>query len=366
MQRQRPTRAEEFEERCLDELERFEELVDSPDTSPVSKAKYNAILDSYTPEMIEVIQCRHMTNSAYLNLHDKSGPVFEFDRVEAMFLGSPSLLVDISEYKEVPRAPTGFILPSEDDVLLYMIPFLDYFSANKLTLVSKRFQAIVDSLARAKTAEMLGCMPFSSEGIQHNYFDVPATYSFNNKWDPKYSISSRQALVEEVITDCRKIGFFMDHNLGEEHKYSYSCFRREWLTENRLMRDSRLSSNSLDEALFEMHKDGSIDDDEEFVPITDKDHYFEITLDSRNGNKSISKNEAWFFFLQHMNCDFDGDTTKLWYLLSFADPSTIFSSLIKRHLRADFVYDQTEAVLTFMVGNQQVEVIGKKNRSCYM
>merc|ERR1712232_538533 len=154
-----------------------------------------------------------------------------------------------------------------------------------------------------------------------------------------------EALVEEVITDCRKIGFFMDHNLGEEHKYSYSCFRREWLTEHRLKEDSYLSSAGLDDALFEMHLDGSIDDDEEFVPNTDKNHYFEITLESRTETECISKDEAWFFFLRHMSSDFDGALTKLWHLLSIADPSTIYSSLMKRHLRADFIDDYTEAVL---------------------
>lgn len=335
MSQQRPTRAEEFKLQCLDELESHEELVDSPDTSEESKAKSKAILDSYTPEMIEVIQCRHMTNSTYLNLHDKSGPVLEFDRMEAMFFGPPSLLVDITEYKEVPRAPAGFTLPSEDDALLHMIPFLDYFSANKLTLVSKRFKAIVDSSARAQTTEMLGCMPLSSEGVGQHEYDMPVNYYFNNKWDPKYSLSSRQALVEEVITECRKIGFFMDHNLGEEHRHSYSSSRREWLTMNRLMQTSRLSSNSLDAVLFNMHQNGFLNDDNDFVPITDKNHHFEITLESRKENKSISKNEAWFFFLQHMSCDFDVDITKLWYLLSVADPSSIYSSLIKRHLRND-------------------------------
>lgn len=368
MSQQRPTLAEEFKLQCLDELKRYEELVSSPDTSEVSKAKSKEILDSYTPEMIEVIQCRHMTNSTYLNLHDKSGPVFEFDRMEVMFFGPPSLLVDISEYKEVPRAPAGFTLPSEDDALLHMIPFLDYFSANKLTLVSKRFKAIVDSSARAQTTEMLGCMPFSSEGVgQLHEYDMPVNYYFNNKWDPKYSLSSREALVEEVITECRKIGFFMDHNLGEEHRHSYSCFTREWLTASRLMEKPCLSSTSLDAVLFNMHQNGVFNDDNDFVPITDKNHHFEITLVSRKENKSISKNEAWFFFLQHMNCDlvFDGDITKLWYLLSVADPSSIYSSLIKRHLRNDIIDDYTEAVLTFMVGNQQVEVVGKKDRSCY-
>ncbi|GFH49920.1 predicted protein [Chaetoceros tenuissimus] len=300
-----------------------------------------------------------MTKSVYLNLHDKSGPVFdEFEPFEAMFLGSPSLLVDVTEYKQVPRAPAEFTLPSEDDVVLYMIPFLDYFSANKLTLVSKRFKAIVDTSARAKTAEMLGCMPFSSEGRGYHDFDIPATYSFNNKWDPKYSISSRETLVKEVITDCRNIGFFMDHNLGQEHRNSYSSFRREWFTENRLMQKSRFSSNSLDAALFNMHRMRIIFNDNEFVPITDKNHHFEITLESRKENEVISKNEAWFFFLRHMSCDFDGDTTKLWYLLSVADPSSIYSSLIKRNLRNDTIDDYTEAVLTFTVDNQQVEVVG--------
>ncbi|GFH44177.1 predicted protein [Chaetoceros tenuissimus] len=144
-------KSSEYEWRVKESIEEWRSRSNDLSLSTEDRHESKALLERWNkPHILEILQCRHFSNNncknRFLAWH---GPV-RFRQEDS--------LVEI--YEEVPRGPQGFTLPSDDNLLLHMISYLDYFTAHKMTLVSKRFRVIMTTFKNIRGKEMLDSMPF--------------------------------------------------------------------------------------------------------------------------------------------------------------------------------------------------------------
>ncbi|GFH53942.1 predicted protein [Chaetoceros tenuissimus] len=145
--------------------------------SVMNRRRKKKRLETWTPEMVEIFQTRHFSNSKYLNSQNDLQSIGPFHICSS----------DPINYKLGAQETEVTILDC-DDILRETISFLDYYSLNKMSYVSKRVNRIVTSLKKEAAHDLINRMPFGVD--VHRSLGTPIycpTFHFNKSWDPKYN-----------------------------------------------------------------------------------------------------------------------------------------------------------------------------------
>ncbi|GFH49925.1 predicted protein [Chaetoceros tenuissimus] len=198
----------EYQRGVAEKIEEWRSRSNDPYLPEEERNDSKALLQQWSqPHIIDILQCRHFSHnkSSYREFSLSShGPT--------CYRKEKSL---IATYEEVPRGPKGFTLPTDDNLMLHMISYLDYFTAHKMTLVSKRFKGIMTTFKSMRSREMLSSMPFVLDLLDRedwkSYWqrgeDVPEL-TFSKSWHHKYDPEHRAILCDDAMEFANEKHFF--------------------------------------------------------------------------------------------------------------------------------------------------------------
>ncbi|GFH49924.1 predicted protein [Chaetoceros tenuissimus] len=310
--------------------------------------------------VMDILQCRHFST------YDLEYPfLFQFG------LQQSNCKTPLAVYKEVPASGhEGFTLPSDDNALLHIIAFLDYFTAHKMTLVSKRFKGIMHTFKNMRSNEMLASMPFILDDMETARFDPPEL-TFRKSWHSKYEEDHRAILCDDAMDFANRKDFFdFDDGSDTLHERLSVALRTHYARQCMDIYES-FPLSAIEDMIMEnpLHRNGYISLDKPQV----SEHsgfechpYIRFKILSRH---QVSLQQAWTIFVERIivNSDEYWQSKRnvprrylLWSLLAAADPSSIHLSHV--HAGCDSrwsinVYDHI--ALSFIVGGERVEVVGR-------
>ncbi|GFH49918.1 predicted protein [Chaetoceros tenuissimus] len=358
------------EQRVTEVIEQFRYRSNDPFISENERNTCREWVDRYSqPNIIEILQCRHYSRNKYghrggsLSSH---GPnCFPLEQ----FL--------IETYKDIPRGPQGFTLPTDDNVLLHMISFLDYYTAHKMNLVSKRFNEIMNTFKSIRSTEMLACMPFTLDIMEEaKYeFDLPEL-SFSKSWHPRYEPKHRTILCDEAMEFANEKNFFEIYNESNIPAEIHSVALRTHYARECMGIYLSFTLSAIEEMILknDVHRNGYISlDMPQFSEFSREEchPYIRFKILSRH---QVTLQEAWELFVERIICDSDEyeyserDVPRrylLWSLLAAADPSSIHLSHVHAGCESGFrihVFDHI--ALSFVIGGEKVEVVGRIEQYC--
>ena len=359
----------DYERNVTELIEEWRSRSNDLNLSEEERSESRALFERWTqPHVLDILQCRHFTskdcNKFFLSNH---GP--------NCYRKAKSLL---ETYKESPRSPQGFTLPTDDNLLLHMISLLDYYTAHKLTLVSKRFKGIMHTFKSMRSKEMLASMPFTQDEPRHIWnWDTPSL-SFNTYWDVRYEEDHLVSPYLEVKKFAEEENFFefdpVERGLWEyappSPEEERSIALRKFFLKECMEEYCSFSMAAIENKILEHDVLRRV-----YIPISKKEnhyddrYYLRVKYLSRH---QVTLQEAWTIFVERIIVDSDRyKPTKvprrylLWSLLVGADPSSIHLSHI--HVGCCKHYDinvHDHIALSFVVSGQRVEVVGKIRQGC--
>ncbi|GFH49915.1 predicted protein [Chaetoceros tenuissimus] len=327
----------DYERNVTEPIEFWRSRANDPNLSEEERNESRASLEKWSqPNVLDILQCRHFTFTSNVSCN-----FFLSDHGPNCYRKEKSL---IETYKEVPRGPQGFTLPTDDHLMLHLISFLDYYTAHKMTLVSKRFKGIMHTFKSMRSKEMLS---YDEDNLDYPYAEVKKfveeenSFDFNpvkrGVWD--YIPPSPE---EERSTALRKL--FLPECMEEYSSFSMAAIEDKILEHDEFRH--------------------------EYIPISEHDtYYLRIKNLSRH---QVTLQEAWTLFVERIIVDSDRyKPTKvprrylLWSLLVGADPSSIYLSHI--HVgccKHESINVHDHIALSFFVSGQRVEIVGKIRQGC--
>lgn len=358
-------KSNEYEWKVKESIEKWRSRSNDLSLSTEGRNESKALLEQWNkPHIIEILQCRHFSNNNYENRFlSWHGP--------ACFRKGQSL---VETYKEIPRGPQGFTLPSDDNLLLHMISYLDYFTAHKMTLVAKRFKAIMNTFKRMRSKEMLDSMPFVLDKLdrkdRRTYWrrgeGVPEL-SFTKSWHPKYEVEHRGILCDDAIDFAKENNVFHSVEMSYSPEECRSVELRTYFARECMREYESFPLSAIEDKILEndIHRDGYISllQEEEF-----ECHYnIRFKILSRH---QVTLQEAWTLFVERIIIDHNElyfskkdvvpNRYLLWSLLAAADPSSIHLSHVHAGRSNDSRVDVYDHIaLSFVVSGESVEVVGR-------
>ena len=368
-------RSGDYERRVTKAIEEWRSESNDPNLSEEERNKSKALLQQWSqPHIIEVLQCRHFSANKYCRFEEG----FLSNHGPTCYRKEISLL---ETYKGVPRGPQGFSLPSDDNLLLHMMSYLDYFTAHKMTLVSKRFKGIMNTFKNIRSKEMLSSMPFVLDLLDRedweSYWergpDIPEL-TFSKSWHPRYDPENQDILCDEAMDFANEKHFFDFYNESITPEERQSVALRAHYARECMDIYSYFPLFAIEEMIMEnnVHKNGYISLDKTQIgkhglPCC-PDIRFKIV--SRH---QVSLQQAWELFVERIIYDSDEHRYSkrvvprrylLWSLLAASDPSSIHLSHVYAACDNRFsiyVYDQI--ALSFVIGGETVEIVGRIEQS---
>ena len=310
--------------------------------------------------VLDILQCRHFSTYKleYPFLHRFS--VQNFNRK-----------TPLAVYKEVAASgPEGFTLPSDDNVLLHIIPFLDYYTAHKMALVSKRFKGIVHTFKNIRSKKMLSSMPFTLDNMETSSLDRPEL-TFSKSWHPKYEEDSRGILCDDAMDFANWKNFFDFYDGSDTLQERLSVTLRAHYARECMDIYDCFPLSTIEDAILEndFHRNSYISLDKPQVSEScgsKCEPYIRFRIVSRH---QVTLQQAWKIFVERIIVNSDEhwhskrDVPRrylLWTLLAAADPSSIHLSHVHAGCDSCFninVYDHI--ALSFEVDGERVEVVGR-------
>lgn len=354
-----------YEREVTEPIENLRSRSNDPNLSEEKRSKSKALFEKWSqPHIIEILQCRHFTSNIW---HDN----FRLWRHGPNCFSMEKSLIET--YEDVPRGPQGFSLPTDDNLILHMISFLDYYTAHKMTLVSKRFKGIMTTFKSIRSKEMLSSMPFILDSAKNKYFkhrfELPEL-TFTKSWHPKYEDEHRDTLCDDAMGYVNEEGFFEDYDAPNTPQERRSVVLRARYARECMDIYSSFPLSAIEKMIMENEVDRNgyitLDKPED----TELSTYIRFKILSRH---QVTLQEAWKIFVERIIVDSDEhkcserDVSRrylLWSLLAAADPSSIHLSHV--HVGCDngssiSVYDHI--ALSFVVNDERVEVVGKNDQS---
>ena len=350
-------------------IDAFEIHISRSNDPSVSKSDRTACrewVDRWSPvRVMDILQCRHFSTNdlAYPFLHKFSNQQFSWNKPLAVY------------QEEVPTSgPEGFTLPNDDNALLHIIPYLDYFTAHKMTLVSKRFKKIMNTFKSMRSKEMLASMPFILDEMEEGDFrrgpDIPELI-FWKIWHPKYDPLHRKILRGDAMKFADEKNFFEFYDGSNTPQERLSVLLRLLHAQKCMDIHDSFTLSDIEDAILQndLHAKDYISLDKPQVSEHggyECEPYIRFKILSRH---QVTLQEAWKIFVERIivNSDENKHSRRdmsrrysLWSLLAAADPSSIHLSHVHAGCSSRFfihVYDQI--ALSFVIGGEKVEVVGR-------
>ncbi|GFH49921.1 predicted protein [Chaetoceros tenuissimus] len=354
----------EFKSNVTESIQTWRSRSNDPNLSEKKRKKSQKLFEIWShPYVMDILQCRHFSRNKYCRREcflSNHGP------------GCKKSL--LQTYKNVPRCPQGFTLPTDDHLILHMITYLDYFTAHKMTLVSKRFKGLMHTFKSMRCKEMLASMPVTLDIMDKHDFrrdqNIPEL-SFSKSWHPQYEQEDQDFLFDDVLKFADEKEFFVPEQRTGTPQERQSIDLRTHYARECMDIYSSFPLSTIEDMIMEndVHRNGYISldkpqDTEEF------DTYIRFKILSRH---QVTLQEAWTLFVERIIYDSDENEFSeiyiprrhlLWSLLAAADPSSIHLSHVHttyESLSSFHLYDHI--ALSFIVGGERVEIVGKRKQS---
>ena len=360
-------KTEEYKRGVTEKIEEWRSRSNDPNLSEEERSESRVLFENWShPHILEILQCRHFSHhkSSFLsnhgpNCHRRKKPLIE-------------------TYEEVPRGPEGFTLPTDDHLMLHMISFLDYYTAHKMTLVSKRFKGIMNTFKSIRSKEMLTSMPFVLDLLDREDWnsyrqrgeDV-SELTFSKSWHPKYEPDHRAILCGDAMDFANEKRFFDFYDGSNTLQERLSVALRAHYGRECMNIYESFPLPAIEEMIMEnnIHRNGYISLDKTQIGKHgwECEPYIRFKILSRH---QVTLQQAWTLFVDRIIVNYDHyyrsmrdhvpRRSLLWSLLAAADPSSIHLSHVHAGCSSRFfihVYDHI--ALSFVIGGERVEVVGR-------